>query len=51
MAKGNRIIAVTGASGFVGRVLVERLLRGKSLHMRYTPLQQALAESVEEIRG
>jgi nucleoside-diphosphate-sugar epimerase len=34
MAKGNRIIAVTGASGFVGRVLVERLLREKNVHVR-----------------
>ena len=51
MAKGNRIIAVTGASGSVGRALVERLLRENELRMRYTPLQQALAESVEEIRG
>jgi nucleoside-diphosphate-sugar epimerase len=34
MATRNRIITVTGASGFVGRVLVERLLQEKNLHVR-----------------
>lgn len=31
---GNRIITVTGASGFVGRTLVERLLQEKNIHVR-----------------
>ncbi len=34
MATRNRIITVTGASGFVGRVLVERLLQEKAVHVR-----------------
>jgi nucleoside-diphosphate-sugar epimerase len=34
MAARNRIITVTGASGFVGRVLVERLLQEKNIHVR-----------------
>ena len=31
---GNKIITVTGASGFVGRTLVERLLQEKNIHVR-----------------
>ena len=31
---GNGIITVTGASGFVGRTLVERLLQEKNIHVR-----------------
>jgi len=34
MAVCNRIITVTGASGFVGRTLVERLLQEKDIHVR-----------------
>jgi nucleoside-diphosphate-sugar epimerase len=34
MAKDKMIITVTGASGFVGRVLVERLLQEKNVHVR-----------------
>ena len=34
MKKQKRIVTVTGASGFVGRVLVERLLQEKDLHVR-----------------
>jgi dihydroflavonol-4-reductase len=34
MATRKKIITVTGASGFVGRVLVERLLQEKNIHVR-----------------
>jgi len=34
MAKAKKIITVTGASGFVGRVLVERLLQEKNIQVR-----------------
>jgi dihydroflavonol-4-reductase len=34
MATRNRIITVTGATGFVGRTLVERLLQEKKIHVR-----------------
>jgi nucleoside-diphosphate-sugar epimerase len=34
MTTRNSIITVTGASGFVGRALVERLLQEKNLHVR-----------------
>jgi dihydroflavonol-4-reductase len=34
MATRKKIVTVTGASGFVGRVLVERLLQEKNIHVR-----------------
>ncbi len=34
MAKRKRTVLVTGASGFVGRVLVERLLAEKNIRVR-----------------
>ena len=34
MATHNRIITVTGATGFVGRTLVERLLQEEKIHVR-----------------
>ncbi len=34
MATRNRIITVTGATGFVGRTLVERLLQEEKIHVR-----------------
>ena len=51
MIKPNRTITVTGASGFVGRVLVERLLQEKNLHVRCLVRPGSQRSALEALAG
>ena len=51
MNKPDRTITVTGASGFVGRVLVERLLQEKNLHVRCLVRPGSQRSALEALAG